>query len=180
MDMLATVMPRGGEWQEEKSIDGNMTHTPFWWRSKTRGPFGICSKSIVRVLIIDKSHWDKKGHGFGMESGHRTFPSLHLLVCSIVIAAAVCLVGLSWGLNKIARAECCTRLVLSRHSMKGGFRQWDPVAKCYWFWILKLQLRFQERSCSECRGRNIKLSQKKSSQKSWINGKKPTDTYAYI
>lgn len=116
-------------------------------------------KSIVCMLIIDKSHLDEKGHG--LWSRVRWLKLVSLLPCDTVIDAAVNLTGLSWGVNKTARAKCRTRLVHSRCSVKGRFRQWDPVAKWHWFWILKLQLNFQEHFSSEYRGHNYKTFSKK-------------------
>lgn len=116
-------------------------------------------KFIVCMLIIDKSHLDEKRHG--LWSRERWLNLVSLLTCDTVIDAAVYLTGLSWGVNKAAHAKCSIRLVHSRCSVKGRFRQWDPVAKWQWFWILKLQLNFQEHFSSEYRGHNYKAFSKK-------------------
>lgn len=68
MDIPSTVMSREDDWQEEKSIDRNIDTHIVDDRVERRGNFAFAaevyqSKSIVFVLIIDKSHLDKKEPG---------------------------------------------------------------------------------------------------------------------
>lgn len=49
--------------------------------------------------------------------------SLSFLLCRVVIDVAISLIGLSRRVYKIAHAEFSTRLVHSRHAVKGSLKQ---------------------------------------------------------
>ena len=66
------------------------------------------------------------------------------------------LIGLLKGGNKIASTKFPTRLVHSRHSVKGRLRWWDQMAKWHWFLAFKVASNFQEHFYSECKGHNHK------------------------
>lgn len=146
MDLLSTAKPGGDEWQEERSTDRKThTHTvsergesAVLQRQQTHAITYLLSLcSLLTTSLRPESSWV-----LGSRVMIEPLLSLSLLLCSVMIDVAISLTGLWWGVYKIAHAEFSTRLVHSRHAVKGRLKQWEPVAKWHWFLVFKVVSRF--------------------------------------